>query len=272
MNFDSHEPIHDPGAEDEARTFKESSSDGTHSSDGYDYSQQQDQSGDVYDEQNESRGPRNQPQTPAQQFDPYYNTGLDYANQLPDQMYGDSQQQDNEFFDYGDEEPYDDTDQHDQAGSWDGSKEGSYDQSSGAGSSAYSQSDGGSYNQGQDMHAHIMQSQEAYEPDYEGGSFASVESSNPSQQSESRSFGSQELSRQSEQSDTSQPTGVHHGYNESGSDFNGSGQSFGESEEGDYEEENQQYQDQDEEYASAEGGSYDDYSDNEEEELLPPLT
>ena len=269
MNFDSHEPIHDPGAEDEARTFKESSSDGTHSSDGHAYTRQQEQNGDFYDEENESLGHRNQPQTPAQQFDPYYNTGLDYANQLPDQMYGDSQQQHNQFDDYDDGDQYFDADQHDQAGSWDGSKEDSYDQSSGASSSAYSQSDGGSYDQG--LHAN-SQSHEAYEQDHEGGSFASVESSNPSQHSENRSFGSTELSRQSEQSENSQPTGVHQDNNESGGDFTGSGHSFGENE-GDYEEGDQQYyQDQDEEYASADGGSYDDYSDHEEEELLPPLT
>lgn len=276
MNFDRHDPIHDPGAEDEARTFKESSSDGTQSADGYE--QQPDQNGDhYYHQQNDPRGPRNQQQTPAQHFDPYYNTGLDYANQLPDQMYGDSQQQDNDHqyegsYDdaeqYYDTEQYDDADQQDHGASWDGSREGSYDQSSATGSSAYSQSDGsyGSYDQRQDPNAQ-MQSQS------DGGSFASVESSHQSQQSEGRSFASVESSQQSEFSGDQRPSaGVDSDYNDSGEDFNDSGQSYDDQGYGDYEEDDQQYQDGDE-YGSREEGSYDEYSDDgEEEDLLPPMS
>jgi hypothetical protein len=260
MNFDSHEPIHDPGAEDEARTFKESSSDGTHSADGYD-SPQPEENGNYYYQQNDDRGPRNQQPTPAQQFDPYYNTGLDYANQLPDQMYGDSQQQDDRN-QYVDDDVYDEDDQYHDAE--EGSNEGSYGQSSGTGSSAYSQSDGGSYDQGQDQNAN------------DGGSFASAESSHPSQQSGGRSFASVESSQQSEYSDNPQPSpGVHSNYNhnESGSDFNDSGQSSGDEDydEEYYDEEDQQDQDQEGEYTDEEG-SYDEYSDGEEEGLLPPVT
>ena len=254
MNFNSHEPIHDPGAKDEARTFRESSSDGTNSTQGYDQ-QQPEQNGDYDYQQN---GNHHQP-TPAQQFDPYYaGAGLD-ATQLPDQMYGDSQEP----------QYHDDVEQYDQA-SW----EGSHDQSSGTGSASYE-----SYDQGQDPHTNN-----------EGGSFASVESpvvsatsqSQPSSQGSRRqSLSSVDSSVQSEYSGSYEQPQPNPGVE---SDYDNSGSSLREEEQ--YEEEhdgdNQQYYDDDDddddyddddEYASTEDDSYEEeYSGGEEEGLLPPVT
>ena len=242
MNFNSHAPIHNPGANDEARTFKESSSDGTDSTQGYDR-QQPEQNGDYDYQYNENH----QQPTPAQQFDPYYaGAGLD-ATQLPDQMYGDSQE--SQYHD--DEAPYDQA-------SW----EGSYDQSSGTGSASYE-----SYDQGQDPHTNN-----------DVGSFASVESagisatsqSQPSQGSRRQSLSSVDSSVQSEYSDSyEQPKpGVDSNYNNSGSSLRDEGQ-YDEEYDGD----DQQYYDDDEEYTSREGDSYDEeYSGGEEEGLLPPVT
>ncbi|KAL7519390.1 hypothetical protein ACHAWX_004152 [Stephanocyclus meneghinianus] len=274
MNFDSHEPIYDPGAQDEARTFKESSSDGTNSSEGFNDPPQPDQN-----ENHGGRGPRNHPPTLAQQFDPYYNTGLDYENQLPDQMYGDSQQQDDGGEQYDDHDQYhrsddqfDRSEQHDHGASWEGS-ERSYDQSSGTGSSAYS--DNMSYDRNRNP-----KNVAGYPEDSHGGSFNSVESSQQSQQSEGRSFGSVESSQQSEYSDHRQPSvtsaGVRSNYNDSGNNFDDSGQSFDEDQEeeddedyDEYEQDDQQW-DEDHEDGSDEGSS--EYSDDEAEGLLPPVT
>ena len=248
MNFNSHEPIHDPGAKDEARTFRESSSDGTNSTQGYDQ-QQPEQNGDYDYQQN---GNHHQP-TPAQQFDPYYaGAGLD-ATQLPDQMYGDSQEP----------QYHDDVEQYDQA-SW----EGSHDQSSGTGSASYE-----SYDQGQDPHTNN-----------EGGSFASVESpvvsatsqSQPSSQGSRRqSLSSVDSSVQSEYSGSYEQPQPNPGVE---SDYDNSGSSLREEEQ--YEEEhdgdNQQYyddDDDDDEYTSTEDDSYEEeYSGGEEEGLLPHVT
>jgi hypothetical protein len=274
MNFDRHDPIHDPGAEDEARTFKESSSDGTHSADGYE--QHPEQNGGYYDEQNSNRGPRNQQPTPAQQFDPYYDTGLDYDNQLPDQMYGDSQQQEDahqydEGHFYSNEDQYNDTTEQDHGESWEGSQEGSYDQSSATGSSAYSQSDGGSYDQ---------DSRSRMQSNNGGGSFEDAESSHQSQQSGGGSFASVESSQQSQYSEHQQPSpGIHSNYNDSGEDFEGSGQSF--EDQGEYDQEYDDYDgdeyeednETNEEDNETEEGSYGEYSDDGEEKgLLPPVT
>ncbi|KAL9181404.1 hypothetical protein ACHAXT_010209 [Thalassiosira profunda] len=135
MNFAGHQdPLFDPHAQNEARVYQDNN--------GFDPYAPQD--GAPPRQMSPNQGP---PQDPH--FDPYQGTGLDYANQQPDAMYGDSQNQDAAY-----------AEQNQDGAGWgdEGSAgTGSYEQSSGSGSvttgtgstytegtGSYTQSDGGS--------------------------------------------------------------------------------------------------------------------------------
>lgn len=131
MNFNGHaDPIYDPHAENEARVYKENPS----AQPVFDPLGPNDaniQSNDYTHQPEQNHFPSNH------HFDPYYGTGLDYANQIPDPMYGDSQSQ--EQF-------------HESSGgsSWEGSEStGSQQQSNSSGTAgSQSQSYNSSYTSG----------------------------------------------------------------------------------------------------------------------------
>ena len=126
MNFNGHaDPIYDPHAQNEARVYKENPAPILFDPHG---------PNDVNVLNNDNTQQPLQNQLPySQHFDPYYDTGLDYANQMPDPMYGDSQSQNfNQTF--GDS-------------SWEGSDgTGSFEQSNSSGAGSQSQSYNSSYN------------------------------------------------------------------------------------------------------------------------------
>lgn len=120
MNFNGHaDPIYDPHAQNEARVYKENPV----AEPGFDAFQSND-----HTQQSQQHLPSDH------HFDPYYGTGLDYANQIPDAMYGDSQSQD--------------FNQSSGGSSWEGSDgTGSHQQSNSSGTAgSQSQSYNSSYN------------------------------------------------------------------------------------------------------------------------------
>ncbi len=127
MNFNVHaDPIYDPHAQNEARIYNEIPQDqlefdpfGPIAADLQD---------NVLNQQ-----PQQNHLPPNQHFDQYHDTGLDYADQLPDPMYGDSQHQEVN---------------QSSGASWEGSEStGSYQQSNSSGTAgSHSQSYNSSYN------------------------------------------------------------------------------------------------------------------------------
>ena len=114
MNFNGHpkNPLYDPHAQNEGRVMGNQPN------------------FDPYAPQNNGHGQiqqNQQQQPPSPHFDQYQGTGLDYANQQPDQMYGDSQNQQGQYVDS----------QNQDGASWEGSEEGagSFDNSASSGSS-----------------------------------------------------------------------------------------------------------------------------------------
>jgi len=145
MNFNGHsDPLYDPHAQNEARVYKEN----PQNNEGANFDPYGTPDGNF---QNNGHNQQNQP-PPNQHFDQYYNSGLDYPNQPPDPMYGDSQNQDGI---YGDSQNQD-------GASWEGSEgtgsesyeqsgsSGSYEQSGSSATGSYSNSasETGSYSDG----------------------------------------------------------------------------------------------------------------------------
>ncbi len=126
MNFSGHaDPIYDPHAQNEARVYKENPAQPLIDPLG---------PNGVNVQNNDNTQQPQQNQLPYNQhFDPYHGTGLDYATQMPDPMYGDSQRQNlNQSFG---------------GSSWEGSEgTGSLERSNSSGSGSQSQSYNSSYN------------------------------------------------------------------------------------------------------------------------------
>ena len=277
MNFDGHaDPLFDPHAQNEARVGNLSN--GTYYNGG---TPPQDQN--VSNFQNGERRPRSQP-TLAEQFDPYYNTGLDYENQLPDQMYGDSQNQD--------------AHQVSDGSSWEGSEERSYDHSSSrsgtlshSDNSILERSDNSSLNGQKNRNGNNAEFEDEGEND---------ESSNGRQQSvRSEDVGSEPMSEENSFNNSgSEFNNSGNEFNNSGSDFNNSGsdfhnsgndftnsgndftnsgsQNYYEGEGFDNMEDVQNWENGDQSRESGsfseESASSDDYSAGSSEGLLPPVT
>ncbi|KAL7436768.1 hypothetical protein ACHAXH_007776 [Discostella pseudostelligera] len=128
MNFNGRtDPIYDPHAQNEARVYK----DNPQAQPGFDPFGPND--GNLQSN-NHTQQPHQNHLPPNQHFDQYYGTGLDYPNQIPDPMYGDSQDQD--------------FNQSSGGSSWEGSDgTGSYQQSNSSGTAgSQSQSYNSSYN------------------------------------------------------------------------------------------------------------------------------
>lgn len=128
MNFNGHaDPIYDPHAQNEARVYK----DNPQAQPGFEPFGPND---DNLQNNNHTQQQHQNHLPPNQHFDQYYGTGLDYANQIPDPMYGDSQDQD--------------FNQSSGDSSWEGSDgTGSYQQSNSSGTAgSQSQSYNSSYN------------------------------------------------------------------------------------------------------------------------------
>lgn len=145
MNFNGHsDPLYDPHAQNEARVLGENQPNDAPANNFDPYAPN---AANFPNNGHEQQPQQNQP-PPNQHLDQYYGTGVDYENQAPDPMYGDSQNQD---VNQGD------------GNSWEGSDgTGSYEQQSGStgtagsfttgshssGSGSYSRSDGSSRSDG----------------------------------------------------------------------------------------------------------------------------
>ncbi|KAL7539204.1 hypothetical protein ACHAXR_009091 [Thalassiosira sp. AJA248-18] len=153
MNFNGHsDPLYDPYAQNEARVYKEN----VPNNDAANFDPYGPNNGHFENNGHDQQTQQNQtPLDPNQHFDPYYNTGLDYANQPPDPMYGDSQNQDAVYEDV----------QNQDGASWEGSAgAGSYERSGSSGTSgSYSNSDN-SASSGTDSYSHSDASAQSYSP------------------------------------------------------------------------------------------------------------
>ena len=90
MNFSGHsDPLYDPHAQNEGRGLYKENPPNNEVANFDPYGPTND---NVQNNDRNQQAQQNQP-PPNQHFDQYHNTGLDYQNQPPDAMYGDSQNQ-----------------------------------------------------------------------------------------------------------------------------------------------------------------------------------
>lgn len=149
MNFSGHaDPLYDPHAQNEARVLDHPPNDMA------DFDPYGPSDGSGFQNNVHAQQPQQNQPPPNQHFDQYYNTGLDYANQQPDAMYGDSQAQNAPQGDGASWEGSEGTGSYEQGGSFGRSDSRSSAASSGSGSysdSTDASSGAGSFSQQQDQ-------------------------------------------------------------------------------------------------------------------------
>mmetsp|Transcript_13637 Transcript_13637/g.29499 ORF Transcript_13637/g.29499 Transcript_13637/m.29499 type:complete len:1595 (+) Transcript_13637:323-5107(+) len=146
LNFNGHsDPLYDPHAQNEARVYKENPDDPPNNdvapNNNFDPYAPTSNGNIQTNDDNQQAQQQNQPPLNNEHFDQYYNTGLDYPNQPPDPMYGESQNQDNGAY-------HEDPQNQDDGASWEGTSEGSSE-----GTSSYEQQSGSSGETGPYSHS-----------------------------------------------------------------------------------------------------------------------
>jgi len=144
MNFSGHsDPIYDPHAQNEANipTYAPTGAAENPPNEAPNFDPYAPNNANFQNNSHDQQ-PQQDQTLPDQHFDQYYGTGLDYANQPPDPMYGDSQTQDVNQGDDASWEGSEGSGSYDKSGS--STTSGSYSNSVSSGSESYSHSGGSS--------------------------------------------------------------------------------------------------------------------------------